>query len=157
MFTVDRSVAVNEGPEADPKLTRHQIWQGLLMKAENALPFVAGMSRCKVLSRDANSLVREIEFKGQRMQEKVTFAPEKQVRFDRLSGNAKGFILNEILDDAAQGLKLRFTFTFEMDGMPHGSEAEKSFAAGMAKDYLSAVQATVAAIRRMAKEGQLAA
>lgn len=156
MFTVDKSVAVNANPGEIP-LNRSQMWQGLLIKADNALPFVAAMTHCKVLSREGNTLIREIVFKGETMQEKITFTPERQVRFDRLSGSAKGFILNEINEDANQGLMLRFTFTFEMDGMPHGSQAEKDFAANMEKDYLSAVQATVNAIRRAAGEGRLAA
>ena len=156
MFSVDKSVAVNANP-GEISLSRSQVWQGLLMKAENALPFVAAMTGCKVLSRDGNTLIREVVLKGETMQEKITFTPERQVRFDRLSGPAKGFILNEIQEDAKQGLMLRFTFTFEMDGMPHGSEAEKNFAANMEKDYLSAVQATVNAIRRTAQEGKFAA
>jgi hypothetical protein len=155
MFTVDKSVPINASP-GDVPLSRRQVWQGLLMKAENALPFVAAMTHCQVLSTEGNTLIREIVFKGETMQEKITFAPERQVRFDRLSGSAKGFILNEINEDPKHGLMLRFTFTFEMDGMPHGSQAEKDFAASMEKDYLSAVQATVDAIRRAAKEGRLA-
>ena len=153
MFTVDKSVIVNNLGEL--ALNRHQVWQGLVMKAENALPFVAAMTHCKVLSRAARRLVRQIVFKGETMQERVTLTPEIRVRFDRLSGSAKGFVLNEIFDDAAAGLTLRFTFTFEIDGMPHGSDAERAFATNMEKDYLSAVQATVGAIRRAAHEGKL--
>ena len=158
MFTVDRTVPVNDPKDKSlPVLTRDQVWHGLKLKADNALPFVAAMTHCKVLSRDDRSLVREIELKGERMQERVTFFPKMLVVFERLSGPAEGAILNQVLDDVEKGLMMRFSFTFQMKGMPHGSQAERDFAAGMERDYLSAVAATVNAIRRLVTEGKIAA
>jgi hypothetical protein len=36
-----------------------RVWRGLVMKAENAVPFVPAMTRCEVVERRENQLVRE--------------------------------------------------------------------------------------------------
>jgi hypothetical protein len=156
MIHVDKTVPVNAGRQPDdPALTRSQIWQGLVLKAENALPFVAAMTNCAVLERTKNGLVREIVLRGETMRERITFEPERCVTFDRLSGSAMGTILNEILEDPREGLQLRFTFSLELRGVKAGSAEETAFRQTMEKDYLTAVAATVNAIRRMVKEGRL--
>ena len=42
MIYVSKEVAANA--PGHPKLSRSEIWKGLVMKAENALPFVPGMA-----------------------------------------------------------------------------------------------------------------
>ena len=158
MIHVDKTVSVNAGGSPDePRVSRSQLWKGLVLKAENALPFVAAMTHCEVLERSERSLVREIVFRGERMRERITFNPQKSVKFERLSGQALGTILNEILEDPAEGLQLRFAFTIELQGVAPDSPEEKNFRRMMEKDYLTAVEATVKAIRRLVKEGQLVA
>ena len=71
MIKVSKRIPVNE--PGQPALTRSDVWQGLVMKADNALPFVPAMTHCKVLDREsANVFVREIEFRGERCRERVT-------------------------------------------------------------------------------------
>ena len=98
MIYVAKEIAVNA--PGHPKLSRSEIWKGLVMKADNALPFVPGMTKCDVIERSANGLVRDIVFRGEDARERVTFYPEEKVVFLRLSGNADGFIVNEILGTA---------------------------------------------------------
>jgi hypothetical protein len=156
MIHVDKTVSVNEGRAPDePPVSRAQVWEGLMLKAENALPFVAAMTHCEILERTDVGLIREIVFRGEKMKEKITFNPQKSVKFERLSGQALGTILNEILEDPSKGLQLRFTFTIELQGVDAGSVQENEFRQMMEKDYLTAVEATVKAIRRLVKEGQL--
>ena len=52
MFSVSKTVRANDdlGPD-QPRLSRHQIWQGLLKKAENALPYVKAMTHCELKER----------------------------------------------------------------------------------------------------------
>lgn len=155
MIHVTKTVPVNSGrlPD-DPALMRGQIWKGLMLKAENALPFVAAMTHCKVLERTKDGLIREIVFRGETMKEKITYNPEKSVTFERMSGKAMGTILNEIVEDPKEGLQLRFTFALELEGVKAGSPQETEFKQVMEKDYLTAVEATVKAIRRLTKENQ---
>ena len=154
MFTMSRAVPVNGDPD-DPVLTRNDVWKGLVMKAENALPFVAAMTYCEVLERGENELVREIEFKGDRAREHVTFEPEKKVQFDRLSGRTMGTIQNEIEEDEEGNLSLRFTFALEVEGIPPDSDEERAYAEEMKEAYLCAVAATLGAIRRSTVEEKL--
>jgi Acetylaranotin biosynthesis cluster protein L/SnoaL-like domain len=147
MIKVSRRIAVNE--PGQPTLTRSDVWQGLVMKADNALPFVPGMSHCKVLERESkNVFVREIEFRGERCRERITLTPQQQVKFERLDGSVLGTILNEIEEDA-QGLGLRFSFGLSLAGEKDGSPAEVEYGKVVEKDYLRAVDATLSAIRRL--------
>jgi hypothetical protein len=157
MFTVDKTLPVNRDlPPGEPRLARADVWRGLVLKGENALPFVPIMSRCDVLERHADRLVREIEIRGERMRERVTFHPEHTVTFERLDGIERGTILNEIIEKEGE-LLLRFTFTLSRADMPDGSAAEKAYAASMEGSYLQAVRSTLDTIRRLIKEGRLEA
>lgn len=147
MINVSRRIPVNE--PGQPTLTRADVWQGLVMKADNALPFVPAMTHCQVLKREApNVFVREIEFRGERCRERVALFPQERVTFERLDGSVLGNIRNEIEDDA-DGLGLRFSFSLSLAGEADGSAAEQAYGAVVEKDYLKAVDATLAAIRKM--------
>jgi hypothetical protein len=156
MFTMSRSVPVNDKADPNiPVLNRDQVWKGLELKAENALPFVPKMTKCDTIERGDNYLVRDIVFRGEPASERVTFYPKRMVQFDRLSGSTLGTIKNEIEEDASGELSLRFTFSLEKEGIPPGSSEEQAYATQMEGDYLGAVQATLSAIRKWVKEGTL--
>lgn len=151
MFTVSRVLPVNP-PDATPRLTRADIWHGLELKANNALPFVPSISYCVVTERISETqFVREIEFRGERSHERVTLQPQERVTFERLDGSVSGTILNEI-EEAGGELQLRFTYSLEIKGIPAGSAQEREYADGMEADYLKAVEATLGAARRIAAE-----
>lgn len=152
MIHVSNELSVNAGLAAgEPRLNRHQVWLGLVMKAENALPFVPGMARCEIVERLPDGLVRDIVFRGENARERVTFRPEEKVTFLRLAGNADGLIVNEILGDDDDP-RLRFSFALQLVDAASDSPEEKELRAVMERDYLKAVEATIAAIRRMAVE-----
>jgi hypothetical protein len=154
MIYVSKEVAANENlPSGQPKLSRSDIWKGLVMKAENALPFVPGMAKCDVIARTPNGLVRDIEFRGEDARERITFYPEHKVVFVRESGNVDGFIVNEVLG-ADDDLRLRFSFALQLVDAPSDSAAEREFRQIMERDYLKAVDATLAAIRKMLADPQ---
>jgi Acetylaranotin biosynthesis cluster protein L len=150
MIYVSKEIAANA--PGQPRLSRSEIWKGLVMKAENALPFVPGMAKCDVIERTANGLLRDVVFRGEDAREKITFYPEEKVVFLRLSGNADGFIVNEILGD--DDLRLRFSFALQLVDAPSDSAKEREFRAVMERDYVKAVDATLAAIRKMVSEPQ---
>ena len=121
--------------------------------AENALPFVPAMATCTVVERFEGGLVRDIVFRGEGAREKITFRPEEKVTFVRLSGNADGLIVNEILGDG-DDLKLRFSFALQLVDAASDSDAEREMRDVMERDYLKAVEATVRAIRQMVAHGR---
>ena len=153
MIYVSKEIAANEGVQSGhPKLSRSDIWKGLVMKAENALPFVPGMAKCSIVKRMPNGLVRDIIFRGEDARERITLYPEKKVVFVRESGNVDGFIVNEILGD--DDLRLRFSFALQLVDAPSDSAEEREFRQVMERDYLKAVDATLGAIRKMVADPQ---
>lgn len=156
MISVSSTVAVNPPGEA-VTLSREEVWHGLELKAENALPFVPAMSRCEVVERTHDTIIRTIEFRGQELGERITFTPERQVRFERTSGPVMGTILNELHEDEDGQLLLTFSFELELVGVEAGGAEELAYEATMKDDYLKAAMSTLAAVRRMVAEGREAA
>jgi ketosteroid isomerase-like protein len=156
MIDVAKSLPVNSNlAPGDPVLSAPDIWHGLVMKAENPVPFVKPITACKILERTANGLVREIVHKGETLRERITYDVGRSVTFVRETGTERGTIVNEIVDDPADGLLLRFAFKLEVVGMKHGSPEEQAFAKSMENDYVPAVNATIMQIRKLVREGKL--
>jgi hypothetical protein len=149
MEHIDETVMVNDASRPDQRvLTRHQIWQGLVMKAEDAVPFVPGMTYCQVIERTEDGFIREIEMRGMRVRERVTFFPETRVRFDRIDGPMRGSIDNIIDEDEHGELRLRFVFSEEQ--RPQGAAGED-----IRPIYRRALENTLAVVRRLVQEGKL--
>ena len=145
MLEVSKSLPVN--PPGITALSSDDVWTGLVMKAENPLPYVRSITECTLVERFDGGLVRDIIHAGQPVREVVTFYPKRRVHFVRTHGMAKGTIDNEIsVDDAGQPI-LTFTFRIVIDGVDEGSEAEREFAQRMEADYLDAVATTLDAVR----------
>jgi hypothetical protein len=147
MIFVSHRLAVNG--EGQPELGQADVWDGLVLKANNALPFVPAMTSCEVTARLSDTVFdRDIEFRGQAMTERITLEEPHRVVFTRIAGPVLGTIANEIERDGDQ-LYLRFSFALVVGGVPGGSQAEREYAEGMTGDYLKAVAATLAAMRRV--------
>ena len=147
MIFVSHQLPVN-GP-GHPRLNREAVWEGLVMKANNALPFVPSMTFCEVTNRISESVFdRDIDFRGDRMSERITLEHPHRVVFTRLAGPVLGTIANEIEGD--HQLFLRFSFALVVAGVEGGSDEELKYADGMTGDYLKAVEATLSAMRRIA-------
>ena len=147
MIFVSHQLPVNE--DGQPALTRADVWAGLVMKANNALPFVPSMTFCEVTGRlDENTFDRDIDFRGQRMTERITLEHPHRVVFTRTSGPVLGTIANEI-EGGDDDLTLRFSFALVVTGVPGGSAEETDYAQSMTGDYLKAVAATLAAMRKI--------
>lgn len=154
MIFVSHALPVNVPGE--PQLDRANVWDGLVLKAENALPFVPAMTYCEVTQRHGDTIFdRDIDFRGQRFTERITLEPPHRVTFTRIAGPVLGTIANEI-EGAGDDLQLRFSFALVVAGVEGGSAEEKAYAESMTGDYLKAVEATLNAMRRLA-EGMPAA
>ena len=149
MIFVSHSLPVNVPGE--PPLSRAAVWDGLVMKANNALPFVPSMTRCEVTNRLSEAVFdREISFRGQDFTERITMEEPHRVVFTRTAGPVLGTIVNEVEgEDAA--LALRFSFALVVHGAAGGSAEERGHADSMTGDYTAAVGATLAAMRRVAQ------
>jgi ketosteroid isomerase-like protein len=150
MYTLSRTVPVNE--PGQPVLSRHDVWNGLVMKANNALPYVPQMKKCEVLEKGQGWLLRDILLGDEPLREKVTFEPERRVIFERVAGNEPGRIENTLGEDERGNLTLTFSFSLTRKGLEGNAEAEKKHFAPMEGMYFNAVASTLAAVRRMAGE-----
>jgi len=145
---VSHQLPVNE--PGHPRLDRAAVWDGLVMKANNALPFVPAMTFCEVVQRHSDNVFdRDIVFRGQNFTERITLEQPHRVVFTRTAGPVLGTIANEIEGDE-HDLRLRFSFALVVGGVEGGSAEEKVYADGMTVDYLKAVEATLTAMRRVA-------
>ena len=119
MIFVSHQLPVNV--EGQPHLDRAAVWDGLVMKANNALPFVPAMTFCEVVQRHGDTVFdRDIDFRGDRMTERITLEEPHRVVFTRIAGPVLGTIANEI-EDVDDELFLRFSFALIVRGVAGGS------------------------------------
>jgi hypothetical protein len=150
VYRLTRTVPVNEGTKS--YLNRHEVWNGLLMKANNALPYVPIMQKCEVVEKGDGWLIRDIQVNHVPLREKVTFEPESRVIFERIGGEEPGRIENVIGEDEAGNLTLTFSFGLSKKGILEDSDAERAHFSPMEGAYLGAVASTLAAVRRTVDE-----
>ncbi len=134
MIYVSHATKVNAAGK--PSLDRAAVWDGLVLKANNAL-------------HSDTVFDRDIDFRGQRFTERITLEAPHRVVFTRIAGPVLGTIANEI-QGTGTDLQLRFSYALVIAGLEGGSDQEKEYADGMTDDYLKAVETTVAAMRRVA-------
>jgi hypothetical protein len=155
MIYVSHQLPVNVPGE--PHLDRAAVWAGLVLKANNALPFVPSMTYCEVTARHGETVFdRDIDFRGARFTERITLEAPHRVVFTRIAGPVLGTIANEI-EGTDDDLRLRFSFALVVSGVEGGSAGEHEYAGSMTGDYLKAVAATLAAMRKIASEAVNAA
>jgi len=154
MIFVSHTLPVNVPGE--PHLTPANVWDGLVLKANNALPFVPAMTYCEVTERHDTVFDRDIALsigqgRGQRFTERITLEEPYRVTFTRIAGPVLGTIANEV-EGSDEDLALRFSFALVVTGVPGGSAEEQAYADSMTGDYLKAVAATLNAMRRLASD-----
>jgi hypothetical protein len=93
-------------------LTRKQLWQGLMHRVEDPLPFLPGLESCTILERQATGLKRELNFGAALIQDQVTYEEGLWVRFDipATESHAGGSLTISIEEPAEGHLFLRFAY-----------------------------------------------
>ena len=152
------TVAVN--PSGERKLTREQVWAGLVLKARDARLFLppGACTKCEVVAEGKDFIVREAVIMGDELTEIITFAPMRKVSFHQVKSPREGVIVNEILEDDAGELQLRFYGYLGLLGVTPGSEQERQAQAVLDSDdrgYKAALLSTLARTRTLAAEGKL--
>lgn len=105
-------------------LDRNQLWQGLLHRVENPVPFLPGLEACTILERQANTLLRELDFGPAVIQDRVTLAEMQSVRFDIVPSetHAGGGLTITIEEPEPGFLFLRFTYETTLATNPNSEE-----------------------------------
>jgi hypothetical protein len=65
-------------------MTREQLWEGLVLRAEQPQLFVMGLDSCTILSREGNVLERELHYGQATVRDRVTLQASQSVRYDIL-------------------------------------------------------------------------
>lgn len=151
------TVPVN--PQGATPLTRAQAWTGLVLKARDARLFLPPnlCTRCEVVEESATHLVREATIGGQDLREIISFEPEHKVSFFQASGPREGVIVNELFEDEAGALQLRFYCYTGLRGNAPGGPEEQAEQAWMDSDkgYKSALLSTLERTRELLAAGRL--
>ena len=93
-------------------LTREQLWQGLVLRAEQPQLFVLGLDSCTIVARTADTLERELHYGHATVRDRVTLTPNESVRYDILATDAQvgGSLTMTIEQPDALQLFLRFEY-----------------------------------------------
>ncbi|MDA9498573.1 SRPBCC family protein [Bradyrhizobium sp. CCBAU 11357] len=151
------TVPVN--PQGETPLSRAQVWRGLVLKARDARLFLPPdlCTHCEVVEESATHIVREATIAGDDLREIVSFEPERKVTFFQAAGPREGAIINELFEDEAGALQLRFyCYTGLRDKTPFGPEEQAEQAQfDSDKGYKAALLSTLKRTRELLAEGKL--
>jgi hypothetical protein len=138
-----------------PVLTRTQLWDGLVLRAEHPQLFVIGLDRCVMLGREGNTLDRELHFGQAVVRDHVTFTTGESVRYDirAADGEIGGSLTMKIEEPEAGNLFLRFEYRTTLSTDESTEDARQTV--GIVKEaYRTADIDTVRLIREYAQGRQ---
>ena len=153
------TATVQVNPQGELPLTRAQVWAGLVLKARDARLFLPpGLcTSCEVVEESNTHIVREATIAGTDLREIIAFEPQSKVTFFQAAGPREGAIVNELFEDEAQQLQLRFYCYIGLRGKePNGPEeqAEQAQFDGD-KGYKAALLSTLKRTRELLADGKL--
>lgn len=117
-------IAINDpGNPLVASLSRAQLWEGLLFRVDNPLPFLPGLEACRIIERSPQHVRRELDFGAARIVDRVTLLDRQWVRFDIEANeqHAGGTLTIRIEEPEPERLFLRFTYATTF-GEASGSE-----------------------------------
>ena len=151
------TVPVN--PEGEAKLTREQVWKGLELKARDARQFLPpGLcTRCEVTEESATHFVRNATIGSVDLREIITLEPQHKVTFFQATGPREGAIINELFEDEAGDLQLKFYCYLGLrDKAPNGPEEQAEQAQfDSQQGYKAALLSTLKRTREMVADGRI--
>jgi hypothetical protein len=94
-------------------MTRAQLWEGLVLRAEQPQLFVLGLDSCTIVSRTDSTLERELHYGQATVRDRVTLQPNDSVRYDILATDSYvgGSLTMTIEQPDELQLFLRFEYT----------------------------------------------
>ncbi|QWW72544.1 SRPBCC family protein [Rhizobium sp. WYJ-E13] len=153
MFAISATFEVNPAGTT-VEISREAMWQGLVSKAEYAVPFVPAMEDCRIIERFEGGFIREIKLRGTVMRERIVFTPDVEVYFERIDPADGGWITN-VISESEKGLLLTFTFALTFPGVAAGSAEEKKRGEEVKASYIVAIQGTIDETRRRVQSGEI--
>lgn len=142
-----------------PLITRRQLWQGLVLRAEDPCRFDENISSSTILAYDERGLRREVSFGQLVVRESVGFEPEKSVRYETEPSEQHAPSKLGMFIEEPQPGHLFIRFVYEND-LPDAAVTDDTNDPGYYVPYLKAAykQAdlhTAQVILSLAQEGAL--
>ncbi|MDH7639238.1 AtaL-like protein [Sphingomonas oryzagri] len=151
------TVPVN--PAGETPLTREQAWAGLERKARDARLFLPPSlcTRCDVTEESPTHFVREATIAGTNLREIIVLEQGAKVTFFQATGPREGAIVNELFEDEAGALQLRFYCYLGLRGKAPGGPEEQAEQSRFDSDngYKAALLSTLKRTRELLTEGAL--
>ena len=109
------------------------------------------------MEESATHFVREATIAGADLREIITLEPQSKVTFFQATGPREGAIFNELFEDEAGGLQLKFYCYLGLRGKePNGPEEQaEQTRFDSDKGYKSALLSTLKRTRELLAEGRL--
>ena len=107
-----------------PPLSRQQVWQGLLHRVEDSVPFLPGLESCVIIERRADTLLRQLDFGPAVIQDRATLVDARWVRFEiQPSPTHPGGSLTITIEEPEPALLfLRFTYQTTLASGPDSED-----------------------------------
>jgi hypothetical protein len=136
-------------------LTREQVWRGFVQKAENPLLFVYALDAFRVLSRQADSISRELHFGSAVIRDRITFLPPDRIRQDiEAAGAVPAATLVTTIETPDSG-QLFVRFEYETPLVDEAAPADEMTRGFVKQAYVEADKDAIRTIRRLVAEGKL--
>ncbi|WP_306027607.1 AtaL-like protein [Stappia sp. MMSF_3263] len=146
-------------PEGETPLTREQVWKGLELKARDARLFLPpGLcTKCDVSEESATLFVRDATIAGADLREIIVLEPQHRVTFFQATGPREGAIINELFEDDAGELQIRFYCYIGLRGKEPNGPEEHAEQARFDSDqgYKAALRSTLKRTRELLADGLL--
>ncbi|KMY86182.1 hypothetical protein BUMB_05786c [Candidatus Paraburkholderia calva] len=133
-------------------LTREQLWEGLVLRAEQPQLFVLGLDSCAILSHEGDTMERDLHYGQAVVRDRITLMPNDNVRYDiQPTAEYVGGLLTMAIEqrDETQ-LFLRFTYSTTLPEKTNPTPDEMQTAEIVKSAYRESDIDTVRLIRQFA-------
>jgi len=135
-------------------LSRSQLWQGLVLRAEAPQMFIPWLDSCTLVERSPTTLSRELRYGTLVVRDTVTFVPEQRVEYD--IPEQKDIPQSRLVMTIEEPQPEIFFVRFEYDDAAGESETDEQayFNDFRRSAYEEADIDTIRIIRQLAEEGR---
>lgn len=141
---------------ADPgiqPLSREQLWQGLMIRAQNPAHFLIGLDECAILNRDGATIDRQLRFGNLTVRDRVIFEAPVQVRYEiEAAHDTPGGSLIMRIEEPTSGMLF---VRFEYELFVESNNANDYLNEFRKSAYVEADIDTIRMIRQLAASGLL--
>lgn len=134
-------------------LSRNQLWQGLVLRAEQPELSVMGLDTCIMLERRIDYLRRELRFGQLRVQDEVFFTSMHEVRYEVMA--SEHFPASRLIMRIEEPYPARLFIRFSYSSNHPEAESDEMLRGHLEQAYLQSDNDTVAVIRELGKLGKL--